>query len=322
MSEAKNKKAFITGITGFAGSHLAELLLQKGYQVHGLCRWRSRTENIIHIQRKIHLIEGDLLDLPSLQKAIMDSRPSYIFHLAAQSFVPASWTSPAVTLSINVVGSANLFEAVRTAQINPVIQIASSSEEYGLVKPNEVPIKETNPLRPLSPYGVSKIAMDYLGYQYFKSYGLRVVRTRGFNHTGPRRGEVFAESTFAKQIAEVENGRKEPIIYVGNLSAKRDYTDVRDMVNGYYLAATKGKPGQVYNICSGKAWSIKNILEILLSFTKIKVRIENDPTRMRPSDVPILLGDCTKFKKETGWEPKIPLKKTMLDLLNYWRKRV
>lgn len=318
----KRKIAFITGISGFAGSHLAELLLKKRYEVHGLCRWRSRTENIDHIKNRIHLIEGDLLDLHSLQKALMDVRPDFIFHLAAQSFVPASWTSPSVTLNINVVGSSNLFEAVRTVQIGPVIQLACSSEEYGLVKPSEVPIKESNPLRPLSPYGVSKIAMDYLGYQYFKSYGMKIVRTRGFNHTGPGRGEVFAESTFAKQIAEIEKGKRKPVILVGNLEAQRDYTDVRDMVNGYFLAALKGEPGAVYNISSGKTVKISDVLNLLLKMSKIKVEIKQDELRMRPSDVPILMGDSSKFRRKTGWKPKIPLKKTLNDLLNYWRERI
>jgi len=323
MKEAKPKKvALITGITGFVGSHMAELLLSKGFKVHGLCRWRSRTENIDHIKSKIHLVEGDLLDAHSLQQLMMDVRPTHIFHLAAQSFVPASWTSPAVTLEINVVGSCNLFEAVRAAQLNPLIQIACSSEEYGLVKPEEVPIKETNPLRPLSPYGVSKVAMDYLGYQYFKSYNMRIVRTRGFNHTGPRRGDVFAESTFAKQIAEIEKGTAEPVISVGNLEAKRDYTDVRDMVKGYFLAAEKGSPGEVYNICSGRARKINEVLQTLLSFSKVKVEIRQDPARMRPSDVPILLGDSTKFRRRTGWKNTISFEQTMEDLLNYWREKI
>lgn len=319
----KNKKiALVTGITGFVGSHMAELLLSKGFEVHGLCRWRSRKENIDHVNHKVHLVEGDLLDAHSLQDLMMNVRPTHIFHLAAQSFVPASWTSPAVTLEINIVGPCNLFEAVRAAQLDPLIQIACSSEEYGLVKPDEVPIKETNPLRPLSPYGVSKIAMDFLGYQYFKSYNMRIVRTRGFNHTGPRRGEVFAESSFAKQIAEIEKGRKEPIICVGNLEAERDYTDVRDMVKGYLLAVEKGEAGEVYNICSGKAIKIRKVLETLLSFSKVKVQVEQDQSRMRPSDVPILLGDNRKFVKQTGWKPTIPFEKTMKDLLDYWRERV
>lgn len=323
MKKVTNKKnALITGISGFVGSHMAEFLLYEGFKVHGLCRWRSRTENIEHIKNKVHLIEGDLLDAHSLQQLMMDVRPTHIFHLAAQSFVPASWTSPAVTLEINVVGSCNLFEAVRATQLNPLIQIACSSEEYGLVKPDEIPIKETNPLRPLSPYGVSKVAMDYLGYQYFRSYNMRIVRTRGFNHTGPRRGDVFAESTFAKQIAEIEKGIKEPVICVGNLEAMRDYTDVRDMVKGYFLAAEKGKPGEVYNICSGKARKISEVLQTLLSFSKVKVEIRQDPARMRPSDVPILLGDGTKFRKRTGWKNTIPFRQTMEDLLNYWREKI
>ena len=318
----RNNIAFITGITGFAGSHLAELLLRKGYEVHGLCRWRSRTENIEKIKEKIHLIEGDLLDVHSLQEAMMDVRPDLVFHLAAQSFVPASWTSPAVTLEVNVVGPCNLFEAVRAAKLDPVIQIACSSEEYGLVKPDEVPIKESNPLRPLSPYGVSKVAMDYLGYQYFKSYGMKIIRTRGFNHSGPRRGEVFVCSSFSKQIAEIERGGREPIIRVGNLSAKRDFTDVRDMVNGYFLAIQKCKPGEVYNICSGRAIKIQKVLDILLAMSKVKVKVEQDPGRMRPSDVPILQGSFSKFKRQTGWKPKISLEKTLKDLLNYWRQRI
>lgn len=316
------KRAFITGITGFAGSHLAELLLKEGVEVHGLCRWRSRTENIEHIKNKLHLIEGDLLDLNSLQRAMMDVRPDYVFHLAAQSFVPASWTSPAATFEINVVGSCNLFEAIRAAKIDPIIQIACSSEEYGLVKKDEVPIKETNPLRPLSPYGVSKLAMDFMGYQYFQSYGMRIIRTRAFNHTGPRRGEVFVCSSFAKQIAEIEAGIKKPILLVGNLEAIRDFTDVRDMVKAYWLAVLKGKPGEVYNIASGRGVKISWVLDKLLSFSKVKITVKKDPARMRPSDVPILIGEAKKFRKQTGWEPKIKLEQTLKDILNYWRKRV
>ncbi len=313
------KKILITGIAGFVGSHLAELLLSKGYEVYGMCRPRSKMDHIEHITDKLHLEDADLLDSHSLYTIISRIRPDYIFHLAAQSFVPTSWVSPAVTLEVNIVGTANLFESVRQAGIDPVIQIACSSEEYGLVHSDELPIKETNPLRPLSPYAVSKLAMDYLGYQYFSSYKVKVVRTRGFNHTGPRRGETFAESNFAKQIAMIEKGKQSPVIHVGNLNAQRDYTDVRDMVKGYLLAVEKCDSGDVYNICSGKTIKIGDMLRLLLSYSKIKVEVKEDPLRMRPSDVPILIGDNTKFVNKTGWKPEIPFKKTMEDLLNYWR---
>lgn len=316
------KKALITGITGFVGSHMAEYLLKQGLEVHGILRWRSKMENIQDIKKDLILHEADLLDAHSLYTIIEKIKPDYIFHLAAQSFVKSSWASPANTIEINMVGSCNLFEAVKKTGIDTIIQIACSSEEYGLVYPEETPMKETNPLRPLSPYAVSKLGMDYLGYQYFASYGLKVIRTRGFNHTGPRRGDVFAESTFAKQIAEIEKGIKEPVVYVGNLEAQRDYTDVRDMVAGYYLAVTKCTPGEVYNICQGKTWKIKWVLDYLLSQSKVKIEVKEDPERMRPSDVEILLGDNSKFVKETGWKPEITIEQTLTDLLNYWRERV
>lgn len=318
----KGKKALITGITGFAGSHLTELLILEGVEVYGIQRWRSKTENIEHLTGKIKIEEADLLDAHSLYTVIDKIKPDYIFHLAAQSFVQSSWASPTQTLEVNIIGSAHLFEAVRKTGLPIAIQIACSSEEYGKVLPNEVPIAETNPLRPLSPYAVSKLAMDYLGYQYHESYGMHIVRTRGFNHTGPRRGEVFAESSFAKQIAEIEKGKREPVVYVGNLEAQRDYTDVRDMVRAYYLSVQKCDSGEVYNIATGKAWKISKVLDLLLSFAKVKVEIRKDPARMRPSDVEILIGDNSKFVQKTGWQPEIAFKKTMEDLLNYWRERV
>lgn len=316
------KKALITGIAGFVGSHLAELLIQKGFEVYGLCRPRTKMDHIESIIDKLHLEDADLLDSHSLYGMVSRIKPDYIFHLAAQSFVPTSWVSPSVTLEVNIIGTANLFEAVRQAKIDPVIQIACSSEEYGLVHPNEVPIKETNPLRPQSPYGVSKLAMDYLGYQYFCSYKMRIIRTRGFNHTGPRRGETFSTSNFAKQIALIEKGKQEPVIHVGNLDAERDWTDVRDMVKAYLLAVEKCDPGDVYNICVGSAVKVGDMLQTLLSMSKVKVEVRQDPARMRPSEVPVLIGDNTKFVQKTGWKPEIPFEKTMEDLLNYWRSRV
>jgi len=212
---------------------------------------------------------------------------------------------------------------VRELKLNPVIVIACSSEEYGLIFKNELPVKETNPLRPLSPYAVSKIAQEKLALQYHYSYGLKTVLTRFFNTEGPRRGQEFVTSNFAKQIAEIEKGKREPIIYVGNLETKRDFNDVRDMVRAYWLASEKCKFGEPYNVCSGKARSIRSVLNLLLGLSKVKnIKVKQDPERLRPSDVPILQGDSSKFRKQTGWKPKIPFEKTMEDLLNYWRENV
>ena len=317
-------RVLITGITGFAGSHLAEYILQHhpDVEIIGTYRWRSRMENITGIMNRITLVETDLRDPVAVYKMLETFRPDRIFHLAAQSFVPTSWVAPVDTFQVNVIGQLHIFEACRQLGLQPRIQIACSSEEYGLVHPDEVPITESNPLRPLSPYAVSKVAQDMLGYQYFKSYGLPIIRTRGFNHTGPRRGEVFVVSNFAKQIAEIEAGQREPVIRVGNLDAIRDFTDVRDMVRAYWLALEKGIPGEVYNIASGKGWKIRDILERLLSLTEQNIDIQTDPNRLRPSDVMILIGDASKFRKTTGWEPRIPFEQTLRDTLNYWRQRI
>lgn len=315
-------RALITGVTGFVGSHLAEYLLAKNdVEVYGTIRWRSRRENINPIQKHISLIECDLNDGNSVRKMMDSVRPDYIFHLAAQSFVLTSWHAPADTLLTNVLGQLNIFESIKETGINPRIQIAGSSEEYGMVYADEVPIKEENPLRPLSPYAVSKVTQDLLAYQYYMSYKLNVVRTRAFNHSGPRRGDVFVESNFAKQIADIEKGHQEPVIKVGNLEAKRDYTDVRDIVRAYWLALEKAKAGEVYNICTGKSYAIKDVLNILLSMSNIKIKIQEDPARLRPSDVPILEGDFSRFRTATGWKPEIPFEQTLKDLLEYWRAR-
>jgi len=316
-------KLLITGITGFVGSHLAEYLLsEKKDEVFGIYRWRSRMENIAHLLDKISLLEADLRDPFATREVIRKIRPDGIFHLAAQSYVPMSWLAAQETLMTNIISELNIFEAVRAENLDCRIQIAGSSEEYGYVLPEETPIKETNPLRPLSPYGVSKVAQDLLGYQYYKSYQLKVIRTRAFNHEGPRRGDVFVTSNFCKQVAEIEKGKREPVVYVGNLSAVRDFTDVRDVVRAYYLALTKGKPGEVYNIARGKGYQIKEVLDIIISFSKVKIKVEVDPKRLRPSDVMLLIGDATKIKNELGWKPEIPIEKTLKDLLDYWRERV
>lgn len=278
-------------------------------------------ENIEHLLDKIQVIECNLVDPVSVKTLIGDVRPDKIFHLAAQSFVPSSWNAPAESLTTNILGQLNIFEALREAKLPGTwVQIACSSEEYGMVYPEETPIKETNPLRPLSPYAVSKVGQDYLAYQYFMSYGIKAVRTRGFNHTGPRRGDVFVCSNFSKQAVEIERKKRPPVIYVGNLDAERDFTDVRDMVHAYWLALESCEPGEVYNICSGEAISVKELLNMVISQSGPDIEIRQDPARLRPSDVPLLKGDYSKFHAATGWKPVIPFRKTLGDIMEYWRQ--
>jgi len=323
----KNEKILITGITGFVGSHLAEYCLRKdNVQIFGTVfshHLGDEFQRIEHIKDKIELLECDLTNRVAVARTLEKSRPDKIFHLAAQSFVPISWKSPEDTLINNIISQLNIFEVIREMKLDPVIVIACSSEEYGLVLENELPIKETNPLRPLSPYAVSKIAQEKLGYQYYKSYGLKVVLARFFNIEGPKRGQDFVASNFAKQIVEIEKGKKEPTIFVGNLEAKRDFNDVRDVAKAYWLASEKCEYGETYNICSGKTVSIKSLLDLLLSKSKVKnIQIKQDPERMRPSDVPVLWGDFSKFREKTGWQPETSFEKTIEDLLNYWREKI
>ncbi|HCJ11006.1 MAG TPA: GDP-mannose 4,6-dehydratase [Clostridiales bacterium] len=315
-------RVLITGVTGFAGSHLAEYAMTRpGVEVYGTIRTRSRLGNISHLLEDLKLVECDLRDPFSVERAVDEVRPDFLFHLAAQSFVPASWTAPEETITTNVLGQLHLLEAVRKHCPDARVQIACSSEEYGLVHPDEIPINEDNPLRPLSPYGVSKVAQDLLGYQYHRSYGLWIVRTRAFNHTGPRRGEVFAVSSFAKQVAEIEAGMRPPVLLCGNLDARRDFTDVRDMVQAYWLALEHGEPGEVYVIASGRSHTMRQVLDLILELARVPVEVRVDPERLRPSDVPVLEGDSSKFRAKTGWTPTIPLRKTLSDLLDYWRDR-
>ena len=318
-------KILITGITGFVGSHLAEYCLQKpNVKVYGTVFPYNSNGDLSNIERvinKIELLKCDLTEKKSVNKIILKSKPDKIFHLAGQSRVSSSFQLPEKTLFNNIISDLNIFEEIRSSKLNPVIVTAGSSEEYGLTFKKELPIKEINPLRPLSPYAVSKITQEKLAFQYCQSYGLKTVLMRFFNTEGPRRGQEFVASTFARQIVEIEKGRKKPIIYTGNLDAKRDFTDVRDMVRAYWLASEKCKFGEPYNVCSGNARSIKSVLNLLLSLSKVKnIKIKQDPKRMRPSDVPVVLGDFSKFRKQTGWKPKIPFEKTMEDLLNYWRE--
>ena len=315
-------RLLITGITGFVGSHMAEYALAHGAEVFGSSRWRSRTENIEHLRSQIKLVECDLRDLASVRGLLETAEPTHVVHLAAQSFVGASWQTPAETLSTNIISQVNLLEGIRRFTIAPRVLVVGSSEEYGFVCPDELPIRETNPLRPLSPYAVSKVAQDMMGYQYFMSYGLPIIRTRAFNHEGPRRGDVFVTSNFAKQVAEIEAGMREPVMSVGDLTPRRDFSDVRDVVRGYWLLLERGEPGEVYNLCSGRSWAIQQVLEFLLEQSRVKrIAVETDPARLRPSDVMILEGDSSKIRKATGWEVEIPFERTLKDLLAYWRQR-
>src|SRR5207237_7394318 len=262
-------RVLITGITGFVGSHMAEYALSKGAQVFGSNRWRSKTENIEHLRSKVTFIESDLRDVSSVRALLEISAPDYVVHLAAQSFVGVSWHAPAETLTTNIIAQINVLEAIRGLKMSPRFLAVGSSEEYGLVHDDELPIRETNALRPLSPYAVSKVTQDMMAFQYFRSYGLPIIRTRAFNHEGPRRGDVFVTSNFARQVAEIEAGKRPPVIHVGNLKARRDYTDVRDIVRGYWRLLESGEPGEVYNLCSGRAWSIQDVLEFLVSRSRV-----------------------------------------------------
>jgi len=316
-------RVLITGIAGFVGSHFVDFLLKKkGLSIFGIEKPNANIEKIAYAKKDIKYYECNVNNYQVLKRLVGRIRPDFIIHLAAQASPLVSWKAPADTLKVNAIGQVTLFEAIRELGINPKIILAGSCEEYGLVKENEIPIKETHALRPLNTYAVSKVAQDFLGYQYFKSYGLNVIRTRPFHHTGPRRSENFVCSSFAKQIALIESKRQRPIISVGNLKAIRDFTDVRDMVKAYWLIMQKGKPGEVYNICSGKGRSIKEILDILLSLAKTKIEIKKDPLRMRPNDVPVFVGDCSKMRRLTGWKSEVGFSKTLEDLLNYWRDKV
>lgn len=316
-------RLLITGITGFVGSHMAEYALAQGAEIFGSARWRSRTENIDHLRERISLIECDLRDVASVRRLIEAATPTHVIHLAAQSFVGTSWHMPGETLTTNINAQLNLLEVMRSLKLSPRFLAIGTSEEYGLVYPDELPIRETNPLRPLSPYAVSKVAQDMMGYQYFKSYGMPIIRTRAFNHEGPRRGEVFVTSNFAKQVAEIEAGLRAPIISVGDLKPTRDYSDVRDIVRGYWALLDRGEPGDVYNLCSGRPWAIQQVLDFLLAESQSKsISVEIDPARLRPSDVMVLDGDPSKIRNATGWAVEIPFEQTLRDLLAYWRQRI
>lgn len=314
-------RALITGISGFVGSHLAEYLLEHtDWQVAGTVY--GPEENIEQLRDKLELYPAELSELETVTSILERAKPDHIFHLAAQPLVSLSRRDPWGTLAINIRLQLNILEAVARLGSTARILVVGSSEEYGLVRPDELPIKETNPLRPTSPYAVSKVAQDMLGLQYHLSHKLFTVRVRSFNHIGPRQRLGFVAPDFASQIAQAEAGLREPVIQVGNLEPQRDFSDVRDVVRGYHLLITQGEPGEVYNLGSGQAHSVRELLGKLIAMSKIPITVEQDPERLRPTNVPVIVADCTRIREQTGWRPKIVFEQSLQDVLDYWRERI
>lgn len=313
------------------GSHLADFLLQNtDWEIYGMCRWRSPLDNVQHLLARVNskdrvfFLYGDLRDTISIQNVVAEARPDYVFHLAAQSFPATSFTSPLDTLDTNVQGTERLLEALRKCPgIDPVIHVCASSEVYGRVSKDKVPIDEECTFHPASPYAISKVGTDLIGRFHAQAYGQKVMTTRMFTHTGPRRGDVFAESTFAKQIAMIERGLIPPVLKAGNLDSLRTWSDVRDAVRAYYLLVTVNPvAGEYYNIGGNYSCTVRQMLSHLLSISVNKsIAVEADPGRLRPIDADLQVPDTRKFQAHTGWKPEIPFEKTMRDLLDYWRSR-
>lgn len=328
-----NKRALITGITGMVGSHLADYLLENTkWDIYGMCRWRSPLDNVEHLldrankKNRVYFINGDLCDYISLQNAVEESKPDFVFHLAAQSYPTTSFTSPIHTLDTNILGTMRLLEALRKCPgIDPVIHVCSSSEVFGRVSKDKLPINEECPFHPASPYAISKTGTDLVGRFHAEAYGQKIVVTRMFTHTGPRRGDIFAESTFAKQIAMIEEELIPPVVKTGNLNSLRTWSDVRDAVRAYYMLVTVNPiPGEYYNIGGTYSCTVGDMLKYLISISTHKnvIKIETEEARLRPLDADLQVPDTSKFKKHTGWEPQISFEDTMQDLLDYWRERV
>ena len=316
-------KVLITGITGMVGSHLADYIVENhpDVEIFGLARWRSPLDNIRACLDNITLIQGELRDLSSMIEVIDEARPDRIFHLAAQSFVPTSYHSPGDTFAVNINGSVNLLDAVRNIGIDPMIHMCSSAEVYGQVDETMIPITENTPFNPASPYAVSKVGQDLLGSQYHITYGMKIIRTRMFTHSGPRRGDFFAESAFAKQIAEIELGVIPNLVKVGNLKSIRTYADVRDAVRAYWALLEHCTPGDVYNIGGERTLSIGEMFDILKSLAKVPIEYAVDPKLLRPADVTLQIPESKKFHDKTGWKSSYSLETTLEDLLNYHRER-
>lgn len=323
--------ALITGMTGMVGSHLADFLLANtDWDIHGMQRWRSPLDNINHLMDRInnkdrvYVHYGDLNDMASLFAVLEAVQPDYIFHLAAQSYPMTSFTAPIDTLNTNILGTCRLLEAVHLTGISPIIHVCASSEVFGRVPKEKLPINEECTFHPASPYAISKVGTDLIGRYYAEAYDLTVMTTRMFTHTGPRRGDVFAESTFAKQIALIEAGLIPPVVKTGNLDSLRTWADVRDAVRAYYMLVTvHPQKGAYYNIGGAYTCTVREMLDKLLSLSTVrKIKVETDPQRLRPIDADLQIPDTTKFKNHTGWKPEIPFDNTMEDLLNYWREKI
>ena len=321
------ERVLITGVTGFVGSHLADFLIKKDkYELFGLKRWNlSRLRNVRHLLDKIDFLDCDVTDSIGVRNVVKEIKPDKIFHLAAESFVSMSWGHPSHYMDVNYKGTVNFLDAIKEFNLDTRFLIAGSGEEYGLVEKDMLPITEKTSLNPVNPYSVSKIAQDLIGYVYFKSYGLNVIRTRAFNHEGPRRDYVFGISSFAYQIAKIEAGKQEPVIKVGYLDDKRNFTHVLDLVEAYYQAMIKCQVGELYLIGNENPEHIhtfKECLEILIDRSELDikdVKIITEPKFVRPTNVPRLIGDTRKFRDLTGWKPKICFNDILDDVLEYWR---
>lgn len=317
------KKILITGITGFAGSFLAEHLAASDNEIHGTYQSETSLRNLDAVKEKVQVHQVDLVNTEKVLALITQVQPQELYHLAALTSPAASFQQPAETITNNISAQLNIFNGLKHNGLTQTrVLVTSSAEVYGKIDPENIPTDEATPLRPVTPYAVSKIAQDYLGLQYFLSDHISVIRIRPFNHTGPRQSPQFAVAAFAKQIAEIEKGKQEPVVKVGNLEAKRDVTDVRDMVKAYALAMEKATPGEVYNIGQDSSHTMQSILDTLLSLSSKEIRVEQDPQRVRPSEIPELLCNSSKFKAATGWKPEIPLEQTLKDTLEYWQSNV
>ena len=322
-------KVLITGITGFVGSHMADYLLKNvpDVEIFGMRRWRSRFENVSHLYQldNVTFLEGDLSDRSSISKILYEVRPDVVYHFAAQSFPESSFKTPTYTLNTNVIGTTNLLEELRLAQerimLSPVIVSVSSSEVYGNPEPDEVPIKEINPIRAANPYSISKVGHDLMSQYYYDAFNLKIIITRMFSHEGKRRGKIFALSSFAYQVVQNEKGLGDYTIKHGNLDSVRTYNHIDDAVHAYWLAVDKCDYGEVYNIGGDYTCTVGDALDMLISRSTVKDKLKKvlDPDRVRPTDITLQIPDSTKFREKTGWKPTKGLEEICDDLLDYWR---